>query len=42
MIEHKPIRGRKPNLNENGNDDGGEVIGIQPARRASEEDKDGK
>ena len=40
MIEHKPRRGRRLNLNENGNDDdGGEVVGIQQARRASEEEK---
>ena len=44
MIEHKPRRGRRLNLNENGNDDdGGEVVGIQHARRANEEEKrDGK
>ena len=40
MIEHKPRRGRRLNLNENGNDDdGGEVVGVQHARRASEEEK---
>ena len=40
MIEHKPRRGRRLNLNENGNDDGGgEVVGIQHVRRASEEEK---
>ena len=40
MIEHKPRRGRRLNLNENGiDDDGGEVVGIQHARRASEEGK---
>ena len=46
MIEHKPKRGRRLNINENGNDDdddGGEVVGGQHARRASGEDKrDGK
>ena len=40
MIEHKPRRGRRLNLNENGNDDnGGEVVGVQHARRASEKEK---
>ena len=40
MIEHKPRRGRRLNLNENGNDDNeGEVVGIQHARRTSEEEK---
>ena len=40
MIEHKLRRGRRLNLNENGNDDnGGEVVGVQHARRASEEEK---
>ena len=43
-MEHKPRRGRRQNLNENGNDDdGGEVVGVQHARKASEEEKrDGK
>ena len=40
MIEHKPRRERRLNLNENGNDDnGGEVVGVQHARRASENEK---
>ena len=40
MIEHKPRKGRRLNLNENGNDDnGGEVMGVQHARRASEKEK---
>ena len=40
MIDHKPRRGRRLNLNENGNDDnGGELVGIQHARRVSEEEK---
>ena len=41
MIEHKPKRGRSLNLNENVNDDddGGEVVGVQHARRAREEEK---
>ena len=41
MIEHKPRRGRRLKLNENGNDDydGGEVVGVQHARRNSEEEK---
>ena len=40
MIEHKPRRGRRLNLNENGNNDkGGEEVGIQHARRASEKEK---
>ena len=40
MIEHNPRRGRRLNLNENGNDDiGGEVVGVQHARRASEKEK---
>ena len=47
MIEHKPRRGRRLNLNENGNyDNGGEVVGVHHARRASEKekrnDRDGK
>ena len=43
MIEHKPRRGRRLNLNENENDDdGGEVVDVQHARRASEEEKIGR
>ena len=44
MIEHKPRRGRRLNLNENENDDdGGEVVDVQHARRASEkEERDDK
>ena len=40
MKEPKPRRGRRLNLNENGLDyDGGEVVGVQHARWASEEDE---
>ena len=40
MKEHKPRWGRRLNLNENGiYDDGSEVVGLQHARRASEQDK---
>ena len=39
MIEHKPTRGRRLNLNENrNNDDGREVVGIQegPVKKRKE------
>ena len=40
MRGHKAKRGSRLNLNENGyDDDGGEVMGVQHARRASEEEK---
>ena len=40
MTEHKPRRGRRLNLNENGKDDnGGEVVGVKHAKMASEKEK---
>ena len=39
MIEHKPRRRGRLNLNNDGNDDdGGELVGVQHARRAREEE----